>query len=172
MALTDTLDDLISERRIEPQLAMKILANFDRSITEVLAEKVKARLSFKVYQYLFAVSHLYDPLWMSQEAIRIEGIQGNISDGLANMKLFRVILTPTVFATKSGLSSSKMSPSKWKTTRTSRSIRSRLSAVTASGLVRLERWSIALRYDMRSKSTIQHYSSEVGWGQTATTFTE
>lgn len=48
MALTDTLDDLISERRIEPQLAMKILANFDRSITEVLAEKVKARLSFKV----------------------------------------------------------------------------------------------------------------------------
>jgi hypothetical protein len=49
MALTDTLDDLISERRIEPQLAMKILANFDRSITEVLAEKVKARLSFKVF---------------------------------------------------------------------------------------------------------------------------
>jgi transcription initiation factor TFIIA small subunit len=48
MALTDTLDDLISERRIEPQLAMKILANFDRSITEVLAEKVRARLTFKV----------------------------------------------------------------------------------------------------------------------------
>jgi len=47
MALTDTLDDLISDRRIEPQLAMKILANFDRSITEVLADKVKARLSFK-----------------------------------------------------------------------------------------------------------------------------
>jgi transcription initiation factor TFIIA small subunit len=48
MALTDTLDDLISERRIEPQLAMKILANFDRSITEALADKVKARLTFKV----------------------------------------------------------------------------------------------------------------------------
>jgi len=48
MALTDTLDDLISERRIEPQLAMKILANFDRSIAEVLADKVKARLTFKV----------------------------------------------------------------------------------------------------------------------------
>lgn len=27
---------------------MKILANFDRAITEVLAEKVKARLNFKV----------------------------------------------------------------------------------------------------------------------------
>jgi transcription initiation factor TFIIA small subunit len=49
MALTDTLDDLISDRRIEPQLAMKILANFDRSITEGLADKVKARLTFKVH---------------------------------------------------------------------------------------------------------------------------
>jgi transcription initiation factor TFIIA small subunit len=48
MALTDALDDLISEQRIAPQLAMKILANFDRAITEVLAEKVKARLTFKV----------------------------------------------------------------------------------------------------------------------------
>ncbi|PQE03798.1 putative TFIIA subunit [transcription initiation factor] protein [Rutstroemia sp. NJR-2017a BBW] len=47
MALTDTLDDLIKDRRIEPQLAMKILVNFDRSITEALADKVKARLTFK-----------------------------------------------------------------------------------------------------------------------------
>jgi transcription initiation factor TFIIA small subunit len=49
MALTDTLDDLIKDRRIEPQLAMKILVNFDRSITEALADKVKARLTFKVH---------------------------------------------------------------------------------------------------------------------------
>ena len=47
-ALTDTLDNLITERRIEPQLAMKILANFDKAVAEVLADKVKARLSFKV----------------------------------------------------------------------------------------------------------------------------
>ncbi|KAF2199534.1 transcription initiation factor IIA gamma chain [Delitschia confertaspora ATCC 74209] len=46
-ALTDTLDSLITDRRIEPQLAMKILANFDKAIAEVLAEKVKARLTFK-----------------------------------------------------------------------------------------------------------------------------
>ncbi|KAH8193675.1 hypothetical protein TruAng_012157 [Truncatella angustata] len=47
-ALTDTLDDLIQEHRIDPQLAMKILANFDRAITEVLQEKVRSRLTFKV----------------------------------------------------------------------------------------------------------------------------
>ena len=48
MALTDTLDDLINEGRIEPQLAMKVLANFDRVITEVLADKVKSKMSFTV----------------------------------------------------------------------------------------------------------------------------
>jgi hypothetical protein len=48
LSLTDTLDDLINDQRIEPQLAMKVLANFDRVVTEVLAEKVKARLTFKV----------------------------------------------------------------------------------------------------------------------------
>ncbi|CUS14293.1 unnamed protein product [Tuber aestivum] len=46
-ALTDALDDLISEGRIAPQLAMKILSNFDRCITEILADRVKANLTFK-----------------------------------------------------------------------------------------------------------------------------
>lgn len=45
--LTDALDDLISEGRIAPQLAMKILSNFDRHVSDVLAEKVKANLTFK-----------------------------------------------------------------------------------------------------------------------------
>ncbi|CEI68880.1 unnamed protein product [Fusarium venenatum] len=47
LALTDTLDDLISEERINPQLAMKILGNFDQAITEALQKNVKARLQFK-----------------------------------------------------------------------------------------------------------------------------
>lgn len=48
LALTDTLDDLISDERINPQLAMKILGNFDQAITEALQKNVKNRLSFKV----------------------------------------------------------------------------------------------------------------------------
>lgn len=48
LALADTLDDLISSRRIEPQLAMKIMQHFDEKIAAVLGEKVKARMSFKV----------------------------------------------------------------------------------------------------------------------------
>ena len=48
MTLTDMLDELIGEQRMDPQLAMKILSNFDRAITETLNDKVKARLTFKV----------------------------------------------------------------------------------------------------------------------------
>lgn len=48
MSLIDTLDELVHSGRIEPQTAMKVIANFDKSITEVLADKVKARLNFKV----------------------------------------------------------------------------------------------------------------------------
>jgi transcription initiation factor TFIIA small subunit len=47
LALADTLDDLISSRRIEPQLAMRIMANFDQQIAQVLGDKVKARMTFK-----------------------------------------------------------------------------------------------------------------------------
>ena len=47
--LTDVLDDLIKNRRIEPQLAVKIITNFDKAIADVLSEKVKSRMSFKVH---------------------------------------------------------------------------------------------------------------------------
>jgi len=46
-ALTDALDNFITDGRMEPQVALKVLATFDRVVAEVLAEKVKARLSFK-----------------------------------------------------------------------------------------------------------------------------
>ena len=48
VTLTDALDDLIGDERIDPQLAMKVLTQFDRVVAETLQEKVKARLTFKV----------------------------------------------------------------------------------------------------------------------------
>ena len=47
LTLTDTLDELISDNRIDPQLAIKIIQTYDRAITEILQEKVRARLTFK-----------------------------------------------------------------------------------------------------------------------------
>ncbi|KAK8219205.1 Transcription initiation factor IIA subunit 2 [Zalaria obscura] len=46
-ALADTLDELISSRRIEPQVAIKVIQNFDAVMAQVLGDRVKARMSFK-----------------------------------------------------------------------------------------------------------------------------
>lgn len=45
--MTDALDKFISERKIEPQIAIKMLQHFDKVVADVLQEKVKARMSFK-----------------------------------------------------------------------------------------------------------------------------
>lgn len=59
--LTDALDDLIGAERIDPQLAMKVLTQFDRIVAEALSEKVKARLTFKVIALSFPpLPHLLD----------------------------------------------------------------------------------------------------------------
>ncbi|KAI8583898.1 hypothetical protein K450DRAFT_220489 [Umbelopsis ramanniana AG] len=47
MALTDSLDELIQSGHINPQLAMKVLVTFDKSITEALTSKVKSKAVFK-----------------------------------------------------------------------------------------------------------------------------
>jgi len=47
MALTDSLDELIQESDIDPQLAMKVLLQFDKSITEALETKVRTKATFK-----------------------------------------------------------------------------------------------------------------------------
>ena len=51
IALQDALDDLISENLIEPQLAMKICSNYDKTFSEIIAERVKSRLTFKVRKF-------------------------------------------------------------------------------------------------------------------------
>lgn len=47
VSLTDALDKLITGGQIDPQLAMRVLIQFDKVVADALAEKVKARLSFK-----------------------------------------------------------------------------------------------------------------------------
>ncbi|CAN6635754.1 transcription initiation factor IIA subunit 2 [Trichomonascus vanleenenianus] len=52
-ALTDALDMLISDSRIQPQLAMKILENFDKVMADQLRETVKSRLSLKGHLHTY-----------------------------------------------------------------------------------------------------------------------
>lgn len=46
--LTDALDELIQSGHINPILAMKVLEQFDKSISETLANNVKSKGNVKV----------------------------------------------------------------------------------------------------------------------------
>lgn len=48
MQLTDALDELIQSGHINPILAMKVLEQFDKSISETLANNVKSKGTVKV----------------------------------------------------------------------------------------------------------------------------
>lgn len=105
-ALIDTIDDLINDGRIEPQLAMKILSNFDRAIAETLAEKVKSRVTFKV-------------------SLHKRGSVSPSREGYTKTS-YRATWKRIDSATTSGLSWSKMSDSKVMADKNSKQTRSRL----------------------------------------------
>ncbi|KAJ9067568.1 Transcription initiation factor IIA subunit 2 [Entomophthora muscae] len=60
MALTDSLDELITSGQINPQLAMKVLTQFDKSVTEALGAQVKSRASFKGHLHTY---RFCDDVW-------------------------------------------------------------------------------------------------------------
>ena len=60
LALTDTLDDLIQEGLLDPQMAMKVLAQFDSSIAEALKSKVRSRATLKGHLHVY---RFCDDVW-------------------------------------------------------------------------------------------------------------
>ncbi|TRM59625.1 transcription initiation factor IIA gamma subunit [Schizophyllum amplum] len=48
MALTDSLDELITSGVITPQLAMKVLQQFDKSLADTMVNHVRSKATLKV----------------------------------------------------------------------------------------------------------------------------
>lgn len=48
-ALTDALDELIQNQQITPQLAMRVLYQYDKSMSEMLNTAIKGRCVIKVW---------------------------------------------------------------------------------------------------------------------------
>eukprot|EP00123_Amoebidium_parasiticum_P019404 comp25074_c0_seq1/m.46945 comp25074_c0_seq1/g.46945 ORF comp25074_c0_seq1/g.46945 comp25074_c0_seq1/m.46945 type:complete len:115 (-) comp25074_c0_seq1:542-886(-) len=46
-SLSDSLDELIQTQQLNPQLAMKVLLQFDRSINTLLATRARTKTNFK-----------------------------------------------------------------------------------------------------------------------------
>ncbi|KAF9901695.1 Transcription initiation factor IIA small chain (TFIIA 13.5 kDa subunit) [Lobosporangium transversale] len=49
LSLIDSLDELIQSGHINPQLAMRVLAQFDMSIADALSTRVRTRATFKAH---------------------------------------------------------------------------------------------------------------------------
>ncbi|KAI4524425.1 transcription initiation factor IIA, gamma subunit, helical domain-containing protein [Schizophyllum commune] len=47
MALTDSLDELITSGEITPQLAMKVLQQFDKSLADTMVKHVKSKCNMR-----------------------------------------------------------------------------------------------------------------------------
>ncbi|KAG0164483.1 Transcription initiation factor IIA small chain (TFIIA 13.5 kDa subunit) [Apophysomyces sp. BC1034] len=60
MALTDSLDELIQSGHINPQLAMRVLTTFDRSISEALFNLVRNKANVKGHLHTY---RFCDEVW-------------------------------------------------------------------------------------------------------------
>ncbi|KAJ7055582.1 transcription initiation factor IIA, gamma subunit, helical domain-containing protein [Mycena amicta] len=76
MALTDSLDELITSGAITPQLAMKVLQQFDQSLADTLNKSVKARATLKGHLKTY---RLCDDVWtfvVKDASIKLEKDEG------------------------------------------------------------------------------------------------
>ncbi|GMN40184.1 hypothetical protein TIFTF001_009415 [Ficus carica] len=49
MCLTETLDEMVQSGTLSPELAIQVLVQFDKSMTEALESQVKSKVSIKKY---------------------------------------------------------------------------------------------------------------------------
>ncbi|TPX51308.1 hypothetical protein SeMB42_g01976 [Synchytrium endobioticum] len=80
MALTETLDAMVTAGQIDPKAAVKILSQFDRSMSEALRTKVTAKAQFKGH---LSVYRFCDDVWtfviqdsvfrMENETLNVDG---------------------------------------------------------------------------------------------------
>ena len=49
MCLQDSLDEMIGTQQISPQLALKVLKQFDKSVSKALSSRVRTRYTFKAH---------------------------------------------------------------------------------------------------------------------------
>jgi transcription initiation factor TFIIA small subunit len=60
ITLTDVLDEFIQKQLLSAQLAMRVLTQFDRIMSEALSERVRARSSLKGHLHTY---RFFDDVW-------------------------------------------------------------------------------------------------------------
>lgn len=83
--LTDSLDELIQKGQITPQLAMRVLFQFDKCMAEALANKVETKLQIKGHLHTY---NFCDDVWtfvLDKPTVKFTGghslLPSNVADG-------------------------------------------------------------------------------------------
>ncbi|XP_078169855.1 transcription initiation factor IIA gamma chain / TFIIA-gamma (TFIIA-S) [Carex rostrata] len=53
MCLTETLDEMVSNGTLSPELAIQVLVQFDKSMTEALESQVKSKVTIKGHLHTY-----------------------------------------------------------------------------------------------------------------------
>ncbi|GAY48127.1 hypothetical protein CUMW_109480 [Citrus unshiu] len=62
MCLTETLDEMVQNGTLTPELAIQVLVQFDKSMTEALETQVKSKVSIKRSRLLRLIAEHYNSL--------------------------------------------------------------------------------------------------------------
>ncbi|KAF9029143.1 transcription initiation factor IIA gamma subunit [Hymenopellis radicata] len=84
MALTDSLDELITSGAITPQLAMKVLQQFDKSLADTMVRQVKHKTTLKGHLHTY---RLCDDVWTFIVKNPSFKMEANETVGTAKLKI-------------------------------------------------------------------------------------
>ncbi|XP_021740617.1 transcription initiation factor IIA subunit 2 isoform X1 [Chenopodium quinoa] len=79
MCLTETLDEMVQSGTLSPELAIQVLVQFDKSMTEALEAQVKSKVTIKGHLHTY---RFCDNVWtfILQDALfKSEELQENVS---------------------------------------------------------------------------------------------
>ncbi|KAL5102509.1 hypothetical protein RYX36_006836 [Vicia faba] len=78
MCLTETLDEMVQNGTLSPELAIQVLVQFDKSMTEALETKVKSKVSIKGHLHTY---RFCDNVWtfiLQDALLKNEDSQENV----------------------------------------------------------------------------------------------
>ncbi|BEJ15472.1 hypothetical protein CspHIS471_0500770 [Cutaneotrichosporon sp. HIS471] len=90
-ALTDSLDELITSGDIPPQLAMRVLQQFDKSLTECMQKGVKQKTTVKGH---LSTYNLCNDVWtfvVKDPQFRMEGTGSSHSGELVTAPKIKIV---------------------------------------------------------------------------------
>ncbi|KAJ0989677.1 hypothetical protein J5N97_008033 [Dioscorea zingiberensis] len=78
MCLTETLDEMVSNGTLSPELAIQVLVQFDKSMTEALESQVKSKVSIKGHLHTYRFSTMFGPLYCRMQLSRARNARKSV----------------------------------------------------------------------------------------------